>query len=662
MSEKARPKAQGQATFLPRVERAQRAVLLGVTFLFPLLMLPGVTLDEFKLPKMALLLVGVGVAGGLKMASWALGGGPLRWKLLAIPVASLMVPLTLSWLASPYRHWALWGLHLRYQGLIPYALFALYGLLMADAFTGRQRSVAWALGGAGAVAGLYAIVQGFHLDPFFPTAPSGLVSPAAMTIGNPNFSGGFQAMVLPVCLGLFFAEEGRRKETAAGFALLSGIGLAFSFSQGAWLAATVAALAWAGLLLFRSRRRLAYGAVVAALGLALVGPAAVAATLVSPRAATVLGQTVEVRGLGWRTAFGAWQVAPVLGQGPNTLALLAPRHIPIENASMVDSDLLLDEPHSIPVSFLGSTGLLGAVGWFIAVGWILIVAIRRAGATRSPIWLAAAAGLIAYASQSLVSIDDPTLRLTLWALAAIAVAPKEQGPPDPPLHPSLPLGGVIRLGGLIGGTILIVAASFFGTRTLAADIEARTGDEAALNNDPANSTRAFERAIAYRDDAAYRALAARRIGELATRRGAAGRDLFREMRGYFASIRHLQFPHSLLREGLLTHTWAARVDQSFQQESVRLVLQAHESYPASVDMAIGASDILIDVRRGAEAVAILRPYAAYSPPFARYWGALALANAHIGDRDAAESAIERALLMDERDSRALEAMEMLNRI
>jgi O-antigen ligase len=635
------------------LEQAQRAILLGVTFLFPLVILPGITLDEFKLPKMALLLLGVSAAGGLKVVTWGLGGRALRWRPLALPIAAIMVPLTISWLASPYKQWALWGMHLRYQGLIPYALFALYGLLMADAFSGRVRALAWALAGAGAVAGLYALIQGFHLDPFFPTSPSRSIAAAAMTVGNPNFAGGFQAMVLPVCLGLFFSERGRQREAAAALSILSGIGLLFSFSQGAWLAFAVAIWTSCALLLFARRRSLALLCAGIAVALAAVGPLAVASTLVSDAATDRLGQTIEIRGQGWRAALGAVKENPLVGKGPNTLALEAARHIPMENASLIDNDQLLDDPHAIPISFLGSSGIFGALGWVIAIVLILLMAVRTS-AGRSPLVIGIAAGLSAYAAQALVSIDDPTVRLTLWALAGGAAA---SGLSAGTVMPGEPAKRMSQTPMVAAGLILLAAGAFFASQIFLADVQARTGEEAALDNDPVASARSFERAVAARGDAAYRALAAGRLGELAIRHE--DRDLFALMREHYDAVRYLNEPRWMAREALLLESWGVKVDQHMHEQAIDLALRAHELYPASVDVAIVAADMLMRAERSDEAAELLGIYLPYEPLYARYWGAWALVNARLGHDDIAAEATARALGMDARDVRALEARELL---
>ncbi len=238
---------------LERLAAVRRWVLLVVVVGVPLVFL-RFTQDPFNVPKLALLAVGVAIALGIRIVEVALGA-PVdltTLKRIGIPAAAVAVPLIVSWLLSDYRSWALFGNYGRFQGLVPYLLCAVLGILIADAFRDEPERLIKALVIAGAVVGGYAIVQIVGADPFA-WQRFGVARDALSTTGNPNFTGGFLAMCMPLALAFGASDESRRS-----FAIKAGVvilpGWIVTFSQGAWAAGLTGLVLVGGFLLSRRIR------------------------------------------------------------------------------------------------------------------------------------------------------------------------------------------------------------------------------------------------------------------------------------------------------------------------------------------------------------------------------------------------------------------------
>lgn len=635
-----------------RLQRAQRAVLLGTTFLFPILVLPGVTQDEFKVPKMVLLLLGVGLAGAIHLIRIGRGTAERIDRRMVAIGGSFIALLTISWSLSDLKQWALVGQYYRYQGLLPYVLFLGYGLLIATSFKGKPRPVAWALVLSAAATGMYSVIQAFHLDPLFIVGGSG-IQPAFSSIGNTNFAGGWHAIALPVALGLFASEHGRGRDIALLTCWPISLGIVLSFSQGGWVAATGGTVAFIGMLVGRSRptlRTVAFGA-AGALGVLVV--AIVVSVVVSSEASEIFGPTVQERAWGWQAAIESWRSAPFVGRGPNTFALFSYQYQPIE-ARVVALDYL-DDPHSVPLFFLASSGLAGAIGYIsmlLAFLWLTIAtAVRRS----EPLLMGLAAGVIAYAIQILVSIDDPTLRLALWAIvpAVLAADPAAAVPDGAKRARPMNITAALVAAMVLAGTAVVAS-----WRSFEADRQVRVGVDAALDNNAEQAVQAFDRAVELRDDYWYRYLAGQKTGELANRRAPEGAELFADMREHFRSPSVPRHPRDLFIEGILTTVWAEKAAPSLEGEGFSLVRRAHRLDQGNITYAVGLAMLLIDSGRHMDAVNLLEDYLAYNPPDVAFWNTWVLANAAAGNQQEAWNTIS-SMNLSPADPRVRRALELL---
>jgi O-antigen ligase len=400
----------------PEVRRTLlRALVVGV----PIFFFRG-TNDPFAVPKLSLLMIGLSVIAGLRVAEALQGAKFQPTKRIVIPVAVIVVPLLIGWLFGPYKYWSLFGEYGRFQGLVPYLLLALFGLLAAEAFAGRLRDLAWPLVVGGAIAGGYSVLQFLGIDLFEWAQQFGGEATQTSTIGNPNFTGGFLAIVLPVAIGLWMTEE-ERPARALQLGVLVLAGLILSFSQGAWGAA-VGGCVVVGAYYMKGRfswAPLAAAAIVLLLVIGGVGRVAQTMSRVDVDGAS----TTQLRALWWQGALNMAAEYPITGRGPNAYAVEAPQHRTKLDAQVMGFDTSND-PHSVPLSFLTSAGILGLLGFLALGGWVFWRGRDIAGADE-PDLLATGflGGAAAYFVQSVVAVDEITVRFGLWTcIAGVAAA------------------------------------------------------------------------------------------------------------------------------------------------------------------------------------------------------------------------------------------------
>ncbi|MGI8774234.1 MAG: hypothetical protein ACR2KQ_04340, partial [Actinomycetota bacterium] len=359
---------------------------------------------------------------------------------------------------------------------------------------------------------------------------------------------------------------------------------------------------------------------------------------------------------GWQAAADSWRSAPLVGRGPNTFALFSYHHSPIEER--VRAQAYKDDPHSVPLFFLASSGIVGVAGYVVMLLALLRTCVFTAVRREDPLLMGLTAGVIAYAIQMLVSIDDPTLRLGLWAAggAVVGAYPGAMNRHAPRV-PSLDRGKTFALSLAVG--ILLLGVSVTASwRFFEADRQISTGLEAALDNDAEGAVDAFRRAVGLRDDAWYRYLAGQNVGQLAARRAPAGKRYFTEMRWHFRSLPVPRHPRDLFIEGLLTNVWAHRVEPDLKGRAFSLTRRAHRLDPWNLTYGAGLADLLVAEEKPNEAVALLDAYVPYDPDSDLFWGSWALANAAAGyQQEAWETIRERDLPVA--DSRVRRALELL---
>lgn len=622
-------------------EKARRIILLVTVAGVPLIMLPGYTLDPFNVPKLSLLLCGTGLALLLRGIGLAVDAPRPRVGHLVLPVGALLVPLALAWLlASPYKGWSLWGDYERYGGLVPQIVFSIFVLLLTDAFRARRHEVLSALVLASTLVGVYSVLQRLELDPFVWSG-----SQNGATLGNPNYSGSFLAIALPMSVWGALRFPGRHRDLAQLAILPTLAGLIISSSQGPWAAAGVGLLTLVACI---SEKRLLRGAfLAAAFGLALIMALAVPFSLTST-GGRFLGVTVQDRAYAGTAALRMAVDNPLLGRGPDVFAIEGVSYRTQEQSAIAIARLT--EPHSAFLSYLTSTGILGGLGFLFVAGWSLRKSFRSVKAQTDVVQPAVVSGVAAYFAATLVAHDQPALRMGFWALIAIT------GPflirDEPREKPRLMRWAVVPIAST--GLLLIALA---GT-LLHSDRAALQGSRSALDNNPVEAISHFERALLLDPTMQHRELFAQRVGELGTRRGEDGSFLYEKSRSLFSYLDDFPDIDGLIRAARLSFAWGVKVDRSEIKRSLQLFARARSLDKFHPILAAEMADVMLEAGQIDEATLSLEDVKSEHIPFSFYWSVLTEAYVLQGKFEDARITLSRAAGLGPEDPKTLGAAEI----
>lgn len=583
-------------TILNEGPRVRRWVLAVGAAGVPLFFLRS-THDPFNVPKLSLLIVVVGLASCIRLAEVLQGGSVRGLSRLAVPAAAVGLPLVIAWLASPYKYWALFGAYGRFQGLIPYLVVILLGVLIADAFQAELPLLAWILSLAGGIAGAYAVVQYIGLDPFTWTQAFGGETNRTSTLGNPNFTGGFLAMVLPLAAALCYTEPYSLRARKIVVAIIAG--LILSFSQGPYAAGFAGAAVFVGLLLSSRSRWWKRVGLLTVGGIALVVAGTVLFAMVNPRSEHV-PSSIAQRALWWRGAISMAADHPVVGRGPNAYAVEGSQYRPVDDAAFYGLDFSNDV-HSVPLTFLTAAGALGLLGFLVLVGWVVSQVRTTNGDHLLRVGFLAAGA--AYLVQSLVSIDEITLRTTLWAVIgglaasshrALTTPRKDKTASTTRRSPRVSKARVEKAR-FLPGLALIAAAGvtlvWWGAGFIVNDARVRSGLVAFGRGQPERGQIEFDRAIAFRGDYHYRHQNAFYAGQVAVERGERGREWFEEARRAYSYLD--AFPHvpSLVDQARLLLAYS-EFDHSLRGEAADVYLRLTQLDSQNLPLLIEAVEAL----------------------------------------------------------------------
>ncbi len=118
----------------------------------------------------------------------------------------------------------------------------------------------------------------------------------------------------------------------------------------------------------------------------------------------------------WNEAWNGFRAAPIGGTGAGSFATV--------HRILREDPLTVTEPHSMPLQLLAETGVVGAVLGCAAAAAALVgafAALRRVDPLLRPAALALAAGVLAYAVQSLIDFDWNYISATAPVLVATGV-------------------------------------------------------------------------------------------------------------------------------------------------------------------------------------------------------------------------------------------------
>lgn len=619
------------------------AVLVGVAGV-PVLF-TRFTNDPFSTPKLALLFGCVAIALAALFLEWSQGAFSLDWiGDVWKPVAFFIAPLAVATVLSPYRGWAIFGEYQRYQGLLPYLLLAVLGLLVAITFAGDFVTPARWLAVAGAIAGGYSVLQYFGVDLFDWANRFGGEAQVTSTIGNTNFSGGFLAICLPVAIGLWWEDRSDTKLLV--YAVLIAGGVLFSFSQAAWAAGVGGVVFAAGLYLVDRFRWSALIGAAVAVAVAIVVAGYVIFGIIRPDAAGGTS-TVQLRSWWWESAIEMAKDYPFFGHGPNSYSVDSWTYRTPEEAS-TQGFSYSDDPHSAYLSIATGTGLFGLVGLLAALQLVL----RRTWQRKGDLWVAAAGGgVVAYAIDAITTPDELTVRLGFWiCIGLVFVATtdgaskeysgssKKQLSSKKKSQTSSPIRRpwVVGLVGFIG-----VSGVAYSVALLSADMSLKTGREAYRRSDIKGAQRDLEFAVAVRGDYRYRQQAGIIFGGAAIAR-AGDSQLIGLAESSFAYLDDFPEVAGLRDRG--------RVFSEYAQFDERFLGKAADSYATAMALdrynivliPEGAA-VLFRAERYEDIVELVEPSLdILGPKVPGLYPIVGLAYLEMGARDAAASMLEQA--------------------
>ena len=286
---------------------------------------PGVA-SPYTLPKLLVLALATTAAslGAVRCVA-----APARPTVVAEPdilrpLAACLGALVLSCVFSQDRYTSLLGEYSqRSYGLLTLALCVTAAALADGAGAVIARFTLFVGAIAGAALAAFGLLQLAGLDPVLNAIGSISYGRVGSLAGSPIGLGCCLAMILPLQLRLALdGEDLSRRRMGWIFFLLSSLGLLFTWSRGAWLAAGISLgcyLIWTERLQGPQTRmagmKLAAAAALTAVALTF------AAGRIRPTSVSDLGRIAV-----WHSAWRMFAAHPLLGAGPATFSLMLARH------------------------------------------------------------------------------------------------------------------------------------------------------------------------------------------------------------------------------------------------------------------------------------------------------------------------------------------------
>lgn len=337
------------------------------------------------------------------------------WDRFALAAIGMFVAAAATATAlSVNPQWSLRGAPWRNEGLgayLGYATIFLASLVVGR--TGRARMWAAVALLGGTVAAAYGVAQYLGYEWLVRDSQRLDWYQAFSTSGHPNFFGMYMVLLMPVAAAAALTAY----RTPALMCCLSAAGVIYlaalcTYSRGAW-AALAGAVALFGVLLapqirhVRTGRLLALAGILAGITIAFLipgGPLAPRADHISPmaRARSVLeleSSGVRARPYLWTRTVSLLAKRPVLGYGPETLALVFPQDWNAEKRRLFgEFPLTIDKAHNDTLDLAVSVGVLGVLAFWGVLGLSLRRGWRaaRAGGPYALLASALTAGVAAY--------------------------------------------------------------------------------------------------------------------------------------------------------------------------------------------------------------------------------------------------------------------------
>jgi O-antigen ligase/cytochrome c-type biogenesis protein CcmH/NrfG len=346
---------------------------------------------------------------------------------------------------------ALYGEVGRYLGLTTHAVLALLAVAIAVSadYPRRVSWLAWTIGAASALAGVYAVQQALGLDPVQWTDQDPRIRPFS-TFGNPDFYGQFLAVVAIAC-GAVLVFTRQRLWLMGVVALLAVFNVALMLvvqTRGSFLGIVAGAVVIAPLWLRRAglSRRVLFRFALAA------GVAAIA--LVVMLVATPLGsRLLDIgRGIGLRDRVLLYQSAlqmfldhPFLGVGFENFAVAYPRYQQAEWFAIAGMNTTNTSAHDWILHVAATTGIVGLLATFALLAAFTFHAWRRARDPDAAGVIVAFAAIAAFYGGGLVLPGAQSIQWIPWICVGVALASELRSARVVTALPPLRLPGILRV-------------------------------------------------------------------------------------------------------------------------------------------------------------------------------------------------------------------------
>jgi O-antigen ligase/cytochrome c-type biogenesis protein CcmH/NrfG len=334
----------------------------------------------------------------------------------------------LTTLTAENRYVAVYGEVGRYLGLTTHAVFALLVVAIAVSTDYPRRApwLAWTVGAAAALAGLYAIQQALGLDPVQWIDADPRVRPFS-TFGNADFYGQFLAVVAVACAAVLLFVH-LRPWLVALVALLAVQSVALMLvvqTRGSFLGIVAGGAVIAALWLRRaglSRRVLIRFASAIAVA-AIAGGVMLVTTPLGGRLLDIgRGIGVRDRVLLYQSAFQMFLDHPFVGVGFENFAVAYPRYQQAEWFAVAGLNTTNTSAHDWVLHVAATTGIVGLLANGALLGAFALHAWRRAHDPDAASVIVALAAIAAFYGSGLVLPGAQSIQWIPWACVGVALA------------------------------------------------------------------------------------------------------------------------------------------------------------------------------------------------------------------------------------------------
>jgi O-antigen ligase/tetratricopeptide (TPR) repeat protein len=433
--------------------------------------------------------------------AWALLGALVVIALgdgLRIPVSPVFVTFyavvaleALTTLTAENQYVAIYGEVGRYLGLTTHAVLGLIALAIAVSIDYPRRApwLAWTIGTAAALAGLYAIQQALGRDPVQWVDFDPRVRPFS-TFGNADFYGQFLAVVAIACAAvLVFARQRLWVMGVVALLAVMNVGLMLVVqTRGSFLGIVAGAVVIAPLWLRRaglSRRVLARFA----LATAVAAVALVVMLVTTPLGGRLLdigrGIGLRDRVLLYQSAFQMFLDHPFLGVGFENFAVAYPRYQQAEWFAIAGMNTTNTSAHDWVLHVAATTGIVGLLANLALLAAFAVHVWRRGRDADAAGVLVAFAAIAAFYGSGLVLPGAQSIQWIPWVCVGVALASELRSSRVLTAMPPLRLPAILKLLILVG----LASVAFGQLGSLQANRAAKAAQSALA---AANATRAVD--------------------------------------------------------------------------------------------------------------------------------------------------------------------------